>query len=89
MNKTDSIEKIKGIGAKKAELFNKLGIFTCEDLINYFDIDVVNKLVDENHHKNSKNVFICGEALINNGITAFAIKDGIKCAKEVEEYLEA
>lgn len=60
-----------------------------EDLINYFDIDVVNKLVDENHHKNSKNVFICGEALINNGITAFAIKDGIKCAKEVEEYLEA
>ena len=60
-----------------------------EDLINYFDIDIVNKLVDENHHKNSKNVFICGEALINNGITAFAIKDGIKCAKEVEEYLEA
>ncbi len=36
MNKTDSIEKIKGIGAKKAELFNRLGICTCEDLLNYF-----------------------------------------------------
>lgn len=60
-----------------------------EDLINYFDIDIVNKMVDENNHKNSKNVFICGEALINNGITAFAIKDGIKCAKEVIDYLEA
>ena len=60
-----------------------------EDLINYFDIDIVNKMVDENNHKNNKNVFICGEALIHNGITPLAIKDGIKCAKEVESYLEA
>lgn len=60
-----------------------------EDLINYFDIDIVNKLVNEANHKNSKNVFICGEALLNNGITACAIEDGIKCAKEVDKYLEA
>ena len=60
-----------------------------EDLINYFDIDIVNKLVNESNHKNNKNVFICGDALINNGITACAIEDGIKCAKEVKEYLEA
>ena len=59
-----------------------------EDLINYFDIDVVNKMVDENKHNNGK-VFICGEALINNGVTALAIKDGIKCAKEVCSFLEA
>ncbi|MBP5152347.1 MAG: ATP-dependent DNA helicase RecG, partial [Lachnospiraceae bacterium] len=36
MNKNDPIEKIKGIGAKKAELFNRLGIFSCDDLLNYF-----------------------------------------------------
>lgn len=60
-----------------------------EDLINYFDIDIVNKMVDENNHKNNKNVFICGEALIHNGITPLAIKDGIICAKEVIKYLEA
>ena len=60
-----------------------------EDLINYFDIDIVNKLVNENNHKNNKNVFICGDALLNNGITASAIEDGIKCAKEVIRYLEA
>ncbi|MBP5446011.1 MAG: FAD-dependent oxidoreductase [Acholeplasmatales bacterium] len=59
-----------------------------EDLINYFDIDVVNKMVDEFKHNNGK-VFICGEALLNNGVTALAIKDGLKCAKEVSEYLEA
>ena len=59
-----------------------------EDLINYFDIDIVNKMVDENKHNNGK-VFICGDALINNGVTALAINDGIKCAKEVKDYLEA
>ncbi|MCR5278293.1 MAG: ATP-dependent DNA helicase RecG [Lachnospiraceae bacterium] len=31
-----SITEIKGIGEKKAGLFNKLGIFTWEDLLNYF-----------------------------------------------------
>ena len=60
-----------------------------EDLTNIFKIDIVNKLVDENNHKNNKNIFICGDALINNGITALAIKDGITCAKEVIRYLEA
>ena len=60
-----------------------------EALLNYFDIDIVNKLVDENNHKNSNKVFICGDALIHNGVTALAVKDGIKCAKEVIEYLEA
>lgn len=59
-----------------------------EDLINYYNLDLVNKLVDENKH-NNKNVFICGDALINNGISALAIKDALKCAKEVESYLEA
>ena len=58
-----------------------------KDLINYFNID--NKLLNESNHKNSQNVFMCGDALINNGITAFAIKDGIDCAKEVIKYLEA
>ena len=59
-----------------------------EDLINYFDIDIVNKMVDENNHKNNNKVFICGDALINNGVSALAIKDAIKCAKEVKDYLE-
>ena len=31
-----SVTEIKGIGEKKAGLFNKLGIFTWEDLINFF-----------------------------------------------------
>ena len=60
-----------------------------EDLVNTFKIDILNKLVDEKNHKNNKNIFICGDALINNGITSLAIKDGITCAKEVINYLEA
>ena len=59
-----------------------------EDLANTFKIDIVNKLVDEKNHKNNRNIFICGDALINNGITALAIKDGLTCAKEVIKYLE-
>lgn len=59
-----------------------------EDLISYFDIDIINKLVDEKNHKNNNKVFICGDALLNNGITPLAEKDGINCAKEVIEYLE-
>lgn len=30
------IENLKGIGEKTAEIFHKLGIFDCEDLINYY-----------------------------------------------------
>ena len=60
-----------------------------EDLISYFDLDIINKLVDEKNHKNSDKVFICGDALLNNGITPLAEKDGLNCAKEVIEYLEA
>ncbi len=36
MDLSASINTIKGIGEKKAGLFNKLGIFTWEDLLNYF-----------------------------------------------------
>lgn len=32
----DSIEEIKGIGKKTKELFNKLGIYTKNDLIHYY-----------------------------------------------------
>ncbi|MBR5761638.1 MAG: ATP-dependent DNA helicase RecG [Lachnospiraceae bacterium] len=34
-NKTP-IDNLKGIGAKSAELFHKLGIFNCADLLNYY-----------------------------------------------------
>lgn len=34
-----SIRYIKGVGPAKAKLFNKLGVFTVEDLLNYFPRD--------------------------------------------------
>lgn len=60
-----------------------------EDLLEYFNIDLINDNYNSKNHKNDKKVFICGEAILNNGITALAIEDGINCAKEVMEYLEA
>lgn len=36
MYPNDSITKIKGIGEKKAQLFNKLGVFTVRDLLYYY-----------------------------------------------------
>ena len=32
----ESIIQLKGIGEKTGKLFNKVGIYTCYDLINYF-----------------------------------------------------
>ena len=36
LNLESDIKYIKGVGEKRAELFNKLGIFCVEDLIEYF-----------------------------------------------------
>ena len=36
MERTDSLEKIKGVGPKKAELFAKIGIQTIGDLIDHY-----------------------------------------------------
>lgn len=36
MDKGSPIQSLKGIGEKKSLLFNKLGIFTCEDLLHYY-----------------------------------------------------
>ncbi|MCR5108930.1 MAG: hypothetical protein K6B28_12310, partial [Lachnospiraceae bacterium] len=37
----DDIINLKGIGDKTAVLFNKAGIYSYEDLINYFPRDYV------------------------------------------------
>ena len=31
-----NIQFIKGVGNKRAQLFNKLGVYTLQDLINYY-----------------------------------------------------
>ena len=39
MNETSKINQIKGIGEKTAKLFNKLEVFTAQDLLNYYPRD--------------------------------------------------
>ncbi len=39
MELTDDIKKIKGVGDKSAQLFNKLGILTVSDLLKYYPRD--------------------------------------------------
>ena len=39
MNELSEIRQIKGIGEKTAKLFNKLSVYTVEDLINYYPRD--------------------------------------------------
>lgn len=36
MESRTPVDNLKGIGAKSAELFHKLGIFNCADLLNYY-----------------------------------------------------
>lgn len=53
-----AIEQLKGVGEKTAKLFNKLGIFTCKDLINNYPraYDKYEYLTDiKNAKQNSRN----------------------------------
>ena len=38
----DSVTAVKGVGEKTAESFSRLGIFTVEDLVNYYPRSYVN-----------------------------------------------
>jgi len=43
----DNIQYIKGVGPKRAKLFDKLGIRTVKDLLFYFPRDYLNKISDK------------------------------------------
>jgi ATP-dependent DNA helicase RecG len=41
MNLNTPVQYVKGVGPKKAKLFNKLGVYIVEDLLNHFPRDWV------------------------------------------------
>jgi predicted flap endonuclease-1-like 5' DNA nuclease len=53
MNLDTPIQFIKGVGPVKAKLFNKLGVFTLEDLLEYFPRDW--EFVDEESYMQNFN----------------------------------
>ncbi|TYQ12956.1 UNVERIFIED_CONTAM: ATP-dependent DNA helicase RecG [Acetivibrio alkalicellulosi] len=72
-----SITAIKGIGATRAKLFNRLGIFTVEQLINYFPRDYedrshIKKIVDlEDEEK------VAFEGIVNSGVQEKILRKGL------------
>lgn len=63
MNLDTPIRFIKGVGPTKAKLFNKLGVYTVEDLLEYFPYDwefgpddavIQQRLVEVIKHKNKR-----------------------------------
>lgn len=60
-----------------------------KELLDQFKINILNDFIANDNHKNNENVFICGDAYLDNGISIMAVNDALRCAKEVLEYLEA
>ena len=65
---SDSIAKIKGIGEKTEKLFNRLGVFTVGDLIEYYprNYDIYKPIVPINSVRQDETVTI--EGFISDGI---------------------
>lgn len=81
-----AIEQLKGVGEKTAKLFNKLGVFTCKDLINNYPraYDKYENITDiKNAKQNSRNAIFATvksnpKVMRFNGksILSFYITDG-------------
>lgn len=75
-----NIQYIKGVGEKKARLFNKLGIYSVDDLIHYFPrkyedwsqtTTVINAPVDENEFIKATMITPVKESMIRKGLTLY------------------
>ena len=71
-----SISSLNGIGAKRAELFNKLGVFSVGDLLNYYprtyeDWSIVSKIKDLEYGGVS-----CIRAILGTPISDAHVKGG-------------
>ena len=63
MNLDTPIRYVKGIGPERAKLFNKLGVFTVQDLLEYYPRDWVlpTDVVKISEMEPGKNVIIIGK----------------------------
>lgn len=75
-----NIQYVKGVGEKKAQLLNKLGIYSLEDLIHYYPrkyenwsetTTVANAPVDENVFIKATMITPIKESLIRKGLTLY------------------
>lgn len=81
MNFSDySIQYVKGVGEKRAQLFNKLGIYTLDDIIHYYPrkymdwsktTTVLNAPQDENVFIKATMITPIKESLIRKGLTLY------------------
>lgn len=75
-----NIQYVKGVGEKKAQLLNKLGIYSLEDLIHYYPrkyenwsetTTVANAPIDENVFIKATMITPIKESLIRKGLTLY------------------
>lgn len=81
MNFSDySIQYVKGVGEKRAQLFNKLGIYTLDDIIHYYPrkymdwsktTTVLNAPQDENVFIKATMITPVKESMIRKGLTLY------------------
>lgn len=76
MEKNESIIKIKGIGDKVYGLFNKVGVFTCDDLIHYYPraYDKYENLSTFNSSLSGERIAVIGTVKNNPKINKFKNK---------------
>lgn len=78
MKRTDSIRYLKGIGEKRAELFQKLGVFTIEDLLyhlprGYEDRTDIREIADLKEGES-----VCVRVSLAGGVRSFRARTGAR-----------
>ena len=82
----DSVTAVKGVGEKTAESFSRLGIFTVEDLVNYYPRSYVN-------YSNPKDIadVSCGAreavfAVINSRVEVKKVRNMTLCSVYAKDF---
>ena len=83
MRLSDSVQYIKGIGEKRAQLFSRLGIFSVSDLLWHLPRDFEDRSVIKNISDLFDGETVCVRAHLIQGIKSFKSGGGIRICQTV------
>lgn len=78
---TDSVQYLKGIGEKRAELFHKLGIFTIEDLLYHLPRGFEDRSVIHNIAELIDGEAVCVKGCLASGVRTFRARNGTRVSQ--------
>lgn len=83
MKMTDSIRYIKGVGEKKEQLFNKLGIYTVSDVLYHLPRGYEDRTEVKQIHELTDGEFTCIKVKLASEVRSYASRRGLKMLQTV------